>query len=117
MRSEQTEEALLGFGEYWACWSAIPALWSPTSMPVMLTASQFTQIIEADPDPFVISAFVVAELDYLVGTRRGVDAELAVLTELAGGAWELAAISAGLVLTDRAWRGTRAPARVDRGRL
>lgn len=53
-----------------------------------------TQIIEGDPGPFVISSYVVAELDYLVATRRGIDAELAVLTELAGGAWELAAISA-----------------------
>lgn len=33
---------------------------------------------------------MVAELDYLVATRVGVDAELAVLRELAGGAWELA---------------------------
>jgi predicted nucleic acid-binding protein len=31
-----------------------------------------------------------AELDYLVATRHGVDAELAVLDELTGGAWELA---------------------------
>ena len=28
-------------------------------------------------------------LDYLMATRRGVEAELAVLAELAGGAWEL----------------------------
>lgn len=48
--------------------------------------------IEADPGPFVVSPFVVAELDYLMATRRGVRAELAVLEELAGGAWELADI-------------------------
>ncbi len=34
---------------------------------------------------------MLAELDYLVATRHGVDDELAVLDELAGGAWHLAA--------------------------
>ena len=38
----------------------------------------------------VVSPYVIAELDYLVATRVGVDAELAVLRELSGGAWELA---------------------------
>lgn len=38
----------------------------------------------------IVSPYVIAELDYLVATRHGVDAELAVLDELAGGAWELA---------------------------
>jgi predicted nucleic acid-binding protein len=45
-----------------------------------------------DGEPRILSPFVVAELDYLVATRHGVDAELAVLAELAGGAWDLAAI-------------------------
>ncbi len=45
---------------------------------------------DASPDPPVVSPYVVAELDYLVATRHGVAAELAVLDELAGGAWELA---------------------------
>jgi len=36
-----------------------------------------------------VSPYVVAELDYLLATRRGVQAELAALTELSGGAWEL----------------------------
>jgi predicted nucleic acid-binding protein len=40
-------------------------------------------------EPLVVSPYVVAELDYLLATRRGVDAELAVLRELAGGAWDL----------------------------
>lgn len=35
-----------------------------------------------------------AELDYLVATRHGVAAELAVLCELAAGAWDPAAIDA-----------------------
>lgn len=41
----------------------------------------------------IVSPYVVAELDYLVGTRVGVDAELAVLRELLGGAWVLADFS------------------------
>ena len=45
----------------------------------------------AAADALVVSPYVVAELDYLVATRHGVDHELAVLDELAGGAWDLAA--------------------------
>lgn len=52
-------------------------------------------VIDADPGPFVVSPYVVAELDYLVATRRGVAPELAVLTELSGGAWELPPIESG----------------------
>lgn len=47
--------------------------------------------IEASAGLLVVSPYVIAELDYLVATRHGVHAELAVLDELAGGAWELAA--------------------------
>ena len=36
-----------------------------------------------------MSPFVLAELDYLVATRRSAQAELAALTELSGGAWDL----------------------------
>lgn len=42
----------------------------------------------------VVSPFVVAEIDYLVTTRYGVKTELAVLRELAGGAYHLATIDA-----------------------
>jgi len=42
-------------------------------------------------DVLVVSPYVVAEVDYLVASRHGVDDELAVLDELAGGAWDLAA--------------------------
>ena len=45
--------------------------------------------VEGSDDLLVVSPYVVAELDYLVATRLGVDAELAVLDELAGGAYEL----------------------------
>jgi uncharacterized protein len=47
-------------------------------------------IVEAADGPLVVSPYVVAELDYLVATRIGVDAELTVLAELAGGAYHLA---------------------------
>lgn len=48
------------------------------------------QAITATRGHLVVSPYVVAELDYLVSTRHGVDAEMAVLEELTGGAWELA---------------------------
>ena len=50
--------------------------------------------IEGNDQVMVISPFVIAEIDYLVATRNGVAAELAVLRELAGGAYELATIGA-----------------------
>jgi predicted nucleic acid-binding protein len=40
--------------------------------------------------PLVVSPYVIAELDYLVLTRHGVQAQREVLAELTGGAWELA---------------------------
>jgi uncharacterized protein len=55
-------------------------------------------VIDQDPGPFVVSPYVIAELDYLVATRRGVGPELVVLTELSGGAWELPTIEAGDLL-------------------
>jgi uncharacterized protein len=47
-------------------------------------------VIEGSEETLVVSPYVIAELDYLVATRVVVDAELAVLRELACGAWELA---------------------------
>lgn len=46
--------------------------------------------VERDPEPMIVSPFVLAELDYLVGTRLGVEAEVRVLNELATGAYHLA---------------------------
>jgi hypothetical protein len=51
-------------------------------------------VVEADSGPFVVSPYVIAELDYLLASRRGIDAEQAALTELSGGAWELPALGA-----------------------
>jgi uncharacterized protein len=52
-------------------------------------------VLERASEPLVISPYVIAELDYLVASRLGTSAELAVLQELAGGAWDLPAIDAG----------------------
>src|SRR6516165_11637437 len=49
-----------------------------------------TRIIERSNELLVISPYVVAEVEYLVATRVGVEAELTVLRELSTGAWELA---------------------------
>ena len=49
-----------------------------------------TAVISASTEPLVVSPYVVAEVDYLVATRLGIQAELAALQELAGGAWDLA---------------------------
>jgi predicted nucleic acid-binding protein len=51
-----------------------------------------TSVIEGATDLLVVSPYVLAELDYLIASRLGTAAELAVLQELTGGAWELAAI-------------------------
>jgi uncharacterized protein len=49
-------------------------------------------ILETATEPLVVSPYVLAELDYLVSSRLGVSAGLSVLSELAGGAWDLAAL-------------------------
>ena len=50
--------------------------------------------VEANDPVLVVSPYVVAEVDYLVATRKGVHAELAVLAELSGGAYELSDMDA-----------------------
>ena len=45
-------------------------------------------------DQCVVSPYVLAELDYLVTSRYGREAELAILQELLEGDWELASLSA-----------------------
>ena len=47
--------------------------------------------LQRDPGPFVLSPFVLAELDYLLATRIGLIEELALLHEVKRGAYELAA--------------------------
>ena len=57
--------------------------------------------VEGHDPVMVVSPYVLAELDYLVATRRGVDVELAVLAELSGGAYELARMDAPDVVAAR----------------
>jgi uncharacterized protein len=52
-----------------------------------------TGFIENCTDTLVVSPFVIAELDYLVMTRLGVKAELAVLRELGGGAYDIPTVT------------------------
>lgn len=51
--------------------------------------SQVSEFVATTDEPFVVSPFVIAELDYLIMTRIGVAAELSMLRELAGGAYDL----------------------------
>jgi len=55
--------------------------------------------VESANQPLIVSPFVIAELDYLLATRVGVTAELAVLGELASGAYELPALTAADIST------------------
>ncbi|HEY5815994.1 MAG TPA: PIN domain-containing protein [Solirubrobacterales bacterium] len=47
-------------------------------------------VVEELAGPFLLSPFVLAELDYMLGTRHGQSAQLAMLDEVAEGAYELA---------------------------
>jgi len=52
------------------------------------------RVLRENPGPFVLSPFVLAEMDYLLWKLAGVPTELAFLAEVASGAYELAAFSA-----------------------
>lgn len=57
------------------------------------TAKRHADVLRVVDDlagPFLISPFVLAELDYMLGTRHGQTAQLALLDEVAEGAYELA---------------------------
>ncbi|MGH2554445.1 MAG: type II toxin-antitoxin system VapC family toxin [Actinomycetota bacterium] len=45
--------------------------------------------MEADDGPYLLSPFVLAEIDYLLSTRVGVEAELLLLDEVVEGAYRL----------------------------
>ncbi len=51
-------------------------------------------IFATNSEGFVLSPFVIAELDYFVMTRLGVRTELAFLADIASGAYELPVLSA-----------------------
>lgn len=59
-----------------------------------------TTLLSADP-PLLLSPFVLAELDYLVMTTAGVDAELLLLEEVAHGAYDLVEFPASDVIRAR----------------
>ncbi len=48
------------------------------------------EVVDKLAGPFLLSPFVLAELDYMLGTRHGQAAQLAMLDEVADGAYELA---------------------------
>lgn len=49
-----------------------------------------TSVLDRESGPFVLSPFALAELDYLVLSRWGVEAELKMLEVVGGGAYDLA---------------------------
>jgi len=51
-------------------------------------------VLAAEDEPAVLSPFVLAEVDYLLATKVGVDAELAFLAEVASGAYRPATFNA-----------------------
>ena len=51
-------------------------------------------VLGAEDEPALLSPFVLAEIDYLLATKVGVDAELAFLAEVASGAYRLAPFNA-----------------------
>jgi len=60
------------------------------------TAQRHTDVVEVVDGiagPFLLSPFVLAELDYMLGTRHGQAAQLAMLDEVVEGAYELAELS------------------------
>ena len=65
--------------------------------------AEVSAAIAADPGPFVVSPCVLAEVDYLLATRRGVQAELAALGELSAGAWDLPGYDATDLRQRSAW--------------
>jgi uncharacterized protein len=64
-------------------------------------ASAVREILFAAELPPVVSPFVVAELDYLVLSRAGVNAETAMLGDLTSGAYELAEVDINDLRTAR----------------
>ncbi|MDH6181517.1 putative nucleic acid-binding protein [Microbacteriaceae bacterium SG_E_30_P1] len=52
-----------------------------------------TALIDTYRGSLVVSPLVLAEVDYLLLTRGGLDAEIAGMRELASGAWEIASFT------------------------
>jgi RimJ/RimL family protein N-acetyltransferase/predicted nucleic acid-binding protein len=58
-------------------------------------------VVDAEAGPFLLSPFVLAELDYLLGSRVHVDAELALLDDVARGVYHLVGFTAADVTQAR----------------
>ena len=58
-------------------------------------------ILASRPGPFLLSPFVLAELDYLISTRVGRDAQLQLLSEVVRGAYRLESFDADDVAAAR----------------
>ena len=66
------------------------------------TAQRHAEVVAVVKDlagPFLLSPFVLAELDYMLGKRHGQTAQLALLGEVAEGAYELAPFDRGDVVS------------------
>src|SRR5438105_7082063 len=50
-------------------------------------------ILQSEPDPLITSAVTVAEADYLILTRLGIEGELAFLEDLAGGTFQVECVN------------------------
>ena len=50
-------------------------------------------VLDAESPPLILSPFVLAELDYFIERRVGVEAELALLEDVARGAYDLAEVT------------------------
>lgn len=55
--------------------------------------TECAQVVKDASGPLVLSPFVLAELDYLIGKLAGANAQLALLDEVARGAYQLATYS------------------------
>jgi uncharacterized protein len=66
------------------------------------------QVLASDGEPFLLSPFVLAELDYLLLERVGVQAERALLDEVASGAYDLVPFSVAEVAAAAALVGATA---------
>ncbi len=51
------------------------------------------KVVESEAGPFILSPFILAELDYLIDRRLGPDAQLSYLEEVRAGAYSLAPFS------------------------
>lgn len=54
--------------------------------------AKIARFVADSDEPLVVSPYVIAELDYLVTTRIGIQAELEVLRELTSGAYDFASV-------------------------